>query len=184
MEAAQGDRIIVRGRTVGSTDRHGVILEVKGQEGHPPYLVRFDDGHETVMYPGGDFAVDKTHGGLRPSYIAGRRQWHLSDWSHGSFRDRNAPGAGSSRQPAQNPYLQHPPARTGPRDPGDAWVEGDSGRFWGRFGAAGVLAYDPDRGVLLQHRARVEPQRRNLGASRRGPAPGGGRSGRRAAGGP
>jgi hypothetical protein len=39
-----------------------VILEVKGQEGHPPYLVRFDDGHETVMYPGGDFAVDKAHG--------------------------------------------------------------------------------------------------------------------------
>ncbi|TLM86317.1 NUDIX hydrolase [Pseudarthrobacter sp. NamE2] len=46
-----------------------------------------------------------------------------------------------------------PPVRTGPRDPGDAWVEGDRGRFWGRFGAAGVLAYDPDKGVLLQHRA-------------------------------
>jgi 8-oxo-dGTP pyrophosphatase MutT (NUDIX family) len=46
-----------------------------------------------------------------------------------------------------------PPVRTGPRDPGDAWVEGDSGRFWGRFGAAGVLAYDPAKGVLLQHRA-------------------------------
>ena len=46
-----------------------------------------------------------------------------------------------------------PPVRTGPRDPGDAWVEGDRGRFWGRFGAAGVLAYDPGKGVLLQHRA-------------------------------
>lgn len=46
-----------------------------------------------------------------------------------------------------------PPLRTGPRDPGDAWVEGERGRFWGRFGAAGVLAYAPDRGVLLQHRA-------------------------------
>ncbi|MEN2742865.1 NUDIX hydrolase [Microbacterium sp. X-17] len=40
----------------------------------------------------------------------------------------------------------------GPRDPGDAWVEGPAGKFWGRFGAAGLLAVDPDRGVLLQHR--------------------------------
>ncbi len=32
-------------------------------------------------------------------------------------------------------------------------MEGDRGRFWGRFGAAGVLAYDPRKGVLLQHRA-------------------------------
>jgi 8-oxo-dGTP diphosphatase len=46
-----------------------------------------------------------------------------------------------------------PPVRTGPRDPGDAWVEGEHGRYWGRFGAAGVLAYDPAKGVLLQHRA-------------------------------
>ncbi len=44
----------------------------------------------------------------------------------------------------------------GPQNPGDAWVEGPRGRFWGRFGAAGLLAWDPDRtaaAVLLQHRA-------------------------------
>lgn len=41
----------------------------------------------------------------------------------------------------------------GPRDPGDAWVVADDGtRYWGRFGAAGLLAFDPDRGILLQHR--------------------------------
>jgi hypothetical protein len=62
MEAAQGDRIIVHGRNVGSSDRHGVILEVRGQGGTPPYLVRFDDGHETIMYPGGDFAVERGNG--------------------------------------------------------------------------------------------------------------------------
>lgn len=41
----------------------------------------------------------------------------------------------------------------GPRDPGDAWVEGDRGRFWGSFGSAGLLAHDPAKGILLQHRA-------------------------------
>lgn len=40
-----------------------------------------------------------------------------------------------------------------PRDPGDAWVYAPTGeRFWGRFGAAGLLAVDPAQGVLLQHR--------------------------------
>ncbi len=41
----------------------------------------------------------------------------------------------------------------GPRDPGDAWVVAPTGeKYWGRFGAAGLLALDPVRGVLLQHR--------------------------------
>jgi len=41
----------------------------------------------------------------------------------------------------------------GPRDPGDAWVVAPTGeRYWGRFGAAGLLAVDAERGVLLQHR--------------------------------
>ena len=41
----------------------------------------------------------------------------------------------------------------GPRDPGDAWVVApDGAKYWGRFGAAGLLAIDPELGVLLQHR--------------------------------
>lgn len=41
----------------------------------------------------------------------------------------------------------------GVRDPGDAWVVAEDGnRYWGRFGAAGLLAVDPTRGVLMQHR--------------------------------
>ncbi|WP_369046362.1 DUF1918 domain-containing protein [Sinomonas sp. P10A9] len=55
----QGDRIVIRGRTVDSADRHGQIVEVKGANGEPPYLVRFDDGHESVVFPGGDFSVEK-----------------------------------------------------------------------------------------------------------------------------
>lgn len=41
----------------------------------------------------------------------------------------------------------------GVRDPGDAWVvAADGNRYWGRFGAAGLLAHDPAKGILLQHR--------------------------------
>lgn len=51
------------------------------------------------------------------------------------------PAAGEPRRPH------------GPRNPGDAWVVAESGeRYWGRFGAAGLLAHDPARGILLQHR--------------------------------
>lgn len=45
-----------------------------------------------------------------------------------------------------------PPADR-PRDPADAFVDGPAGRFWGLEGAAGLLAHDPGRGVLLQLRA-------------------------------
>jgi len=39
------------------------------------------------------------------------------------------------------------------RDKGDAWVTGANGeKFWGRYGAAGLLVWHPPTGVLLQHR--------------------------------
>ncbi|MCU1579203.1 MAG: hydrolase [Rhodoglobus sp.] len=41
-----------------------------------------------------------------------------------------------------------------PHELGDEWVFGPSGeRFWGRFGAAGLLAWHPSAGVMLQLRA-------------------------------
>lgn len=51
------------------------------------------------------------------------------------------------------PAPGEPRRPSGPRDSGDAWVVAPTGeRYWGRFGAAGLLAFDAGRGVLLQHR--------------------------------
>jgi hypothetical protein len=60
MTAKQGDRIIIHGRTVGAGDRHGEVLEARGKDGAPPYAVRFDDGHEALIFPGGDFMIEES----------------------------------------------------------------------------------------------------------------------------
>jgi len=60
MHATQGDRIIIRGKNVETPDRHGEIIEVRGTEGTPPYLVRFGEGHESVVFPGSDFVIERT----------------------------------------------------------------------------------------------------------------------------
>jgi hypothetical protein len=51
MKAEVGDELVVKGRHVGDPDRTGVIIEVIGQAGGPPYLVRWSDGHESSFYP-------------------------------------------------------------------------------------------------------------------------------------
>jgi hypothetical protein len=57
MQAMIGDRLVVRGRTVGSPERYGVVTEVRGSKDGPPYMVRWDDGHEGLFFPGSDSAV-------------------------------------------------------------------------------------------------------------------------------
>lgn len=47
----------------------------------------------------------------------------------------------------------HDPDARRPRGPEDAWVDGPHGRYWGTFGAAGLLLAHRDAGILLQLRA-------------------------------
>lgn len=58
VKASVGDSVIIRGKTVGAADRHGVITEVKGEDGGPPWSIRFDDGHESICFPGPDCEVE------------------------------------------------------------------------------------------------------------------------------
>ena len=57
MKAKVGDRLVVKGHQVGQKDRDGEIVEVHGEDGSPPFLVKWDDGHEGLYFPGPDAAV-------------------------------------------------------------------------------------------------------------------------------
>lgn len=58
MHAKVGDRLRVHGRIVGVEQHEGEIIEVHSKDGAPPYLVRFEDGHESLMFPGPDCVVE------------------------------------------------------------------------------------------------------------------------------
>ncbi|GAA2785141.1 DUF1918 domain-containing protein [Kitasatospora sp. CM 4170] len=59
MQAAVGDQLHIHSRSVGMVDQKGEIIEVRGQEGEPPYMVRFEDGHVGLIYPGPDCNIER-----------------------------------------------------------------------------------------------------------------------------
>jgi hypothetical protein len=60
MQARPGERIVIKGHRVGEPDRDCEVLEVRGPDDGPPYLVRWgDSGHETLLFPGSDATVQK-----------------------------------------------------------------------------------------------------------------------------
>ncbi len=58
MQAKVGDELTVKGRHQGDTDRHGEIAEVHGQDGAPPYLVRWKDGSQSTFFPAADTVIE------------------------------------------------------------------------------------------------------------------------------
>jgi hypothetical protein len=58
MKANVGDELVVKGHHVGDQDRRGVIIEIHGADGGPPYLVRWSDGHESTFFPSSDTVVE------------------------------------------------------------------------------------------------------------------------------
>ena len=67
MQATVGDRLHVHSNSVGEPDRSGEIVEVRGDEGAPPYVVRFPDGQETLVFPGPDSTIEQPGAGPRLS---------------------------------------------------------------------------------------------------------------------
>lgn len=73
MRASIGDRLHIHTNHIGSDDHYGRIIEIRGADGAPPYLVEFPDGHTSLVFPGPDAVVEPSapaHGatrGVRPS---------------------------------------------------------------------------------------------------------------------
>lgn len=57
MKATVGDRVLIHGRSVGMRTRAGEVLEIRGDDEHPLLVVRFDDGHESILSPGSDCEI-------------------------------------------------------------------------------------------------------------------------------
>jgi hypothetical protein len=62
MKASIGDQLHLHSNVVGARDKIATIMEIRGANGSPPYLVRFADGHETLIYPGADCVVEPAGG--------------------------------------------------------------------------------------------------------------------------
>lgn len=72
MKAQIGDRLILAGTHVGDPQRVGVVVEVHGHDGEPPYLVTWeDDGHQTLCFPGPDARIQAVVGPVRPAPRSG-----------------------------------------------------------------------------------------------------------------
>jgi hypothetical protein len=57
MRVHKGDVLRFTGRTVGTPEHRATVLEVLGQDGEPPFRVRYEDGHEAEVVPGPDCMI-------------------------------------------------------------------------------------------------------------------------------
>lgn len=59
MKATTGDRLVVLGAHVDQKVRDGVVVEVHGAGGAPPYVVKWSDtGEQTLVFPGPDAHIE------------------------------------------------------------------------------------------------------------------------------
>ncbi len=59
MRADVGDVLVIGGHRVGHALKRGVVQEVRGEDGGPPYLVQWSDAdHPTLFFPGSDCTVE------------------------------------------------------------------------------------------------------------------------------
>lgn len=61
--ATVGDHVVIRGHAIGRKERRGVITEIRGPDGGPPYVVHWLDDphaepHDVLFFPSSDADVE------------------------------------------------------------------------------------------------------------------------------
>jgi len=128
MRANVGDELVVRGHHVGDENREAVIIEVHGEEGTPPYLVRWRDGHESVFFPpptrrSSTIPVAANQPAARHSGRLRRWRWRRPDKAKWAASQRGA--ARGPQRPRAGPSLrEYPDMADGPANGHDACLSG------------------------------------------------------------
>lgn len=61
MRASIGDYVRTHGVVSTEGQHTGEIVEIRGADDGPPYVVRFPDGEERLVYPGPETVVEPRH---------------------------------------------------------------------------------------------------------------------------
>lgn len=96
MKASVGDHIVIASNRVDRAVRDGRIVEIRGADGDPPYVVEWSDTHHTAMvYPGPDARIE--HSQAEPSGSASAasaavrtKVWHVEVHVSESERETTA----------------------------------------------------------------------------------------------
>ncbi|QWF84470.1 DUF1918 domain-containing protein [Amycolatopsis sp. CA-230715] len=76
MRAKTGDWLVVKGARVDSPEQRGRIVDVRTDDGAPPYVVRWaNDDHVSTVFPGPDAVVVSADEQQSADEEAGTRLW-------------------------------------------------------------------------------------------------------------
>lgn len=82
MRAHPGDHLIIKSHRVGENELEAEIIEVRGEDSGPPFLVRWlSDGHEGFIFPGSDAFIESQRRAHRKTKARERTRAQLA----GSF---------------------------------------------------------------------------------------------------
>ncbi|WP_434318622.1 DUF1918 domain-containing protein [Leifsonia sp. P73] len=60
MQAKTGDFLVIASNHLEESPRVGIIEEVHGDDGAPPYVVKWEeDGRTTIVFPGSDAHIEQ-----------------------------------------------------------------------------------------------------------------------------